>query len=280
MNKEPLENLELKLLLEGIRIQYGYDFNHYAKPSLKRRLRLFLAKKELNHFSELLPLILHNKNIIAELILSLSVNVTEMYRTPEFFCDFKEKVIPLLKTYPFIKVWCAGCSTGEEAYSLAILLYESGLLGRTQIYATDFNSQSLQVAAKGIYSVDRVKHYSKKHQQVTQVSSLSDYYHAKYDSVRFKYYLRERITFSQHNLVIDHHFGEMNVVFCRNVLIYFDQQLQNRVLTVLKESLVPRGFLCLGFKESLFNTALSPFFEDFSGNTKIYRLKVGGGHDL
>jgi chemotaxis protein methyltransferase CheR len=281
MQEKDIENIEVELLLDALHARYGYDFNHYAKASLKRRLQYFLSKQDLVYISDLIPKLLHDQPLFTEFVVDLSVTVTEMFRDPDFYVAFKEKVIPTLSTYPFIKIWHAGCATGEEVYSMAILLYEAGLLERSQLYATDFNQLALKIASKGIYPIDQMKTNAKNYSKFSQVGSLSDYYHAKYDSVKMKNHLRDHITFSRHNLVNDHHFGEMNVIICRNVLIYFDTTLQNRVISLFKESLMPRGILCLGRKESLINMDSSLSFEKMVNAEKIYRLiATGGHHDL
>ena len=273
MEKKDIENLEIDCLLKILHRCRGYDFNHYAKASLKRRLKHVLEKKELQYFSELIPKLIYDNAFCTEFIVDLSVTVTEMFRDPEFYVAFREKVVPLLKTYPFIKIWHAGCATGEEVYSMAILLHEEGLLERTQLYATDFNKLALKKASTGIYPNSHIKTYTSNYNKFSQKGSLSDYYHAKYDSVKMNQRLKDHITFSLHNLSVDHHFGEMNVIICRNVIIYFDQILQTRVLTLFQDSLIPRGFLCLGSKESLLNTSVQASFESVSSSQKIFRLK-------
>ncbi|MDF1796368.1 MAG: protein-glutamate O-methyltransferase CheR [Coxiellaceae bacterium] len=273
MKKVEIESLEVNLLLEAIQLRYGYDFTQYAKASLKRRLHHMLASVELNNISELIPKVLYDDEFFSKFVINMSVTVTEMFRDPKFYCAFKESVIPILNTYPFIKIWHAGCATGEEVYSMAILLHEAGLLERTQLYGTDFNPLSLQIAADGIYPSERIKEYTENYNKVSNEASFSDYYHSKYGSVKMSDQLRKRIIFTNHNLVTDHHFGEMNVVVCRNVLIYFDLELQNRVLSLFKDSLVHRGVLCLGTKESLINTDAGDAFESISREQRIYRLK-------
>jgi len=277
MQKKEIENLEIELLLDAIYRCYGYDFTHYAKASLKRRLQNFLSKLKLQYVSELLPILLHDKKILKEFVINLSVTATEMFRDPEFYVSFRDEVIPVLKTYSFIKIWHVGCATGEEVYSMAILLEESGLLDRAQLYGTDFNQVALKAASKGIYSSSCMDKYATNYSQFSKKGLLSDYYHSKYNVVKMDHRLREHITFSHHNLVRDHHFGEMNVIVCRNVLIYFDLALQNQVLSLFKDSLMPRGFLCLGNKETLLRTDIDSVFETVSKHQKIYRLMAEGG---
>jgi chemotaxis protein methyltransferase CheR len=280
MDQKDIENLEIELLLSALHRCYGYDFTHYAKASLKRRLQEMLTSMDLQHFSELMPKLLHNRELVTPFVVDLSVTVTEMFRDPAFYIDFRDHVIPILKTYPFIKIWHAGCSTGEEVYSMAILLHEAGLLDRAQLYATDFNRVALKTASQGIYSLRRVPEYTENYCLFSNKASFSDYYHAKYNAIKMRRDLREHITFSHHNLVVDHHFGEMNVILCRNVMIYFDMALQNKVLHLFKDSLIHRGFLCLGNKENLVNTEVYNTFDTVSKTEKIYRLKSEVHHDV
>ncbi|MDF1759472.1 MAG: hypothetical protein P1U40_02935 [Coxiellaceae bacterium] len=278
MKKNEIEAIEVDLLLQAVMQRYGYDFTQYAKASLKRRLHHFLDDAGLESLSELVPKLLYDEAFFTDFVIGMSVTVTEMFRDPKFYIAFKENVVPILKTYPFIKVWHAGCATGEEVYSMAILLKEAGLLERTQLYGTDFNQLSLQIATDGIYSTEHIKEYTENYNKVSADASFSDYYHSKYESVKMSDNLRDHMIFSHHNLVTDHHFGEMNVIICRNVLIYFDLELQNKVLSLFKDSLVHRGILCLGTKESLHNTNVCKMFEPIQKDQKIYRLKGGHGH--
>jgi chemotaxis protein methyltransferase CheR len=209
--------------------------------------------------------------MLEKLLQELSINVTEMFRDPSFFRSIREEVIPMLQTYPFIKIWHAGCSTGEEVYSMAILLKEEGLYERCQIYATDFNHNVIQKAKAGIYSIENIRKYTANYQLAGGKASFSDYYTAQYNAVYFDPSLKKRITFAQHNLVTDGVFGEMNVIICRNVLIYFNQELQNRVISLFYESLSIGSFMCLGSRESLlFSDHLSNFSE-FVEKEKIYQ---------
>jgi chemotaxis protein methyltransferase CheR len=273
MDNKEIEKIEIDLLLIAINKRYGYDFTNYAQASLKRRLSYAKTKLNLECYADLIPKLLHDEKAFKRFLTNLSVPVTEMFRDPDFYINFREKVIPVLETYPFIKIWVAGCATGEEVYSLAILFKESGLLERTQFYATDINDDALNIATKGIYSLDSIKKYTENYNKVSNKSSFSEYYHAKYDSVIMGKDLKKHITFSHHNLVSDHHFGEMNVISCRNVLIYFDLTLQNIVLKKYRESLINRGFLCLGNKESLMNSKVCKSFEKISKEQRIYRLQ-------
>jgi chemotaxis protein methyltransferase CheR len=272
MDVQSIENLEIELLLTALKRRYGYDFSQYAKASLKRRLLNAADKMHVNNISDLIPKLLHNQDLLIEFVSTISVTVTEMFRDPDFYIAFREKIIPRLSTYPFIKIWHAGCATGEEVYSMAIVLHEAGLLERTQLYGTDFNDMALKTASDGIYPVDHIKAYTKNYSAFSKAASFSDYYHSKYGSVKMADFLRERIIFSRHNLASDHHFGEMNIVICRNVLIYFDISLQNKALSLFKESLIPYGYLCLGNKENLLHSDFNDSFEVISKEQRIYKL--------
>ncbi len=267
------ENIEMNILLETVYAYSGYDFRRYARGSLKRRLQKTLDEHHCEHFSELIPKLLYDESVLQCLLLNLSITVTEMFRDPVFFGAFRKKVVPILKTYPFFKIWHAGCATGEEVYSLAIILYEEGILDRAQIYGTDFNKEALRVASSGIYPTKNIHHYTRNYLKSDPKGALSDYYHSKYGNAKIADFLKKRLTFSHHNLATDHHFGEMHVVICRNVMIYFDKTLQNRALSLFEESLVHQGFLCLGLKESLINTDYPNVFNAFSNSERIYRLK-------
>ncbi|MBW1784274.1 MAG: protein-glutamate O-methyltransferase CheR [Deltaproteobacteria bacterium] len=271
MNQIETENLEVELLVEAIVRRYGYDFRHYSRASLKRRMNHFLSKTEYGKLSEMIHKVLYDRSFFDALLYGISVPVTEMFRDPGVYRAIREKVVGTLKTYPFIKVWHAGCATGEEAYSLAILLKEEGLYDRTRIYATDFNDEALDTAKKGIYPVDRIKEYTDNYQKSGGRDSFSRYYHSRYGSAIMNQDLKKNIVFANHNLASDAVFGETHFVMCRNVLIYFDRPLQNRALKLFHDSLVYKGFLCLGTKESL---RFSDFQERFSvvdRNGKIYR---------
>lgn len=268
------ENQEIELLLQTILKVYGYDFKNYAKASLKRRLASFLEKSHLQNYTDLRNEIVNDPKLFNGLLFEISITVTEMFRDPEFYYAFRKYVIPILKTYPFIKIWHAGCATGEEVYSMAILLYEEGFLSKTTIYATDFNMQALEKAKAGIYKAQHVKQYIKNYNDAKGKSTFSDYYYANYNGVKLHDFLKKRITFSHHNLVVDRAFGEMNVILCRNVLIYFNRTLQNHALTLFCDSLCHGGFLCLGSKESLDFTMVDKYFDAFRSKEKIYRKRI------
>jgi len=265
------ETIELDLLLEGIHRRWGYDFRSYARASLKRRITKCMEDVGLDHLSEMVPRVLHDKAFFDAFLKNLSVTITEMFRDPTFYRALRKHLVDHLKTYPFIKIWHAGCATGEEAYSMAILLQEEGLLDRATIYATDYNDQALDRAKGGMYALEKIQQYTANYVASGGTQSFSDYYRARYGSAKMDPALTERITFSHHNLVTDGVFGEMNVVICRNVLIYFDKTLQNRTLALFADSLCRRGFLCLGSKETLEFSSVSNSFESVAKKEKIYR---------
>jgi chemotaxis protein methyltransferase CheR len=250
------EDIEIHLLLEGIYMKYGYDFRNYSKTHLTRRIHGYVGRNHLSSVSEMQHQILNDPGFFHQLLLDLSLNVTEMFRDPRFFIALREKVIPLLKTYPFLKIWHAGCSTGEEVYSMAIVLQEEGLLDRCIIYATDFNQIVLNKASDAIYPLNRVREYADNYNKALGKASFSDYFTVKYDAAILDQHLKKNIVFSDHNLVTDGIFGEMNLIICRNVLIYFNRELQNRVFHLFFDSLLPGGVLCLGSKETLLFSGL------------------------
>src|SRR5688572_25146463 len=275
-----MADLEVRLLLEAIFDRYHYDFRSYAMASLKRRLVQACDTLRVGTLSGLQEKVLHEPESFSVLLQYLTVQVSDMFRDPEFFMALRRQVMPVLATYPSIKVWCAGCSTGEEAYSLAILLQEEGLLDRSIIYATDINAQSLRLAASGVYSLDRLRGFTTNHQRSGGKSSLSDYYFSgsastgdSGDAAIMDAALRRKITFSDHSLATDNVFSEMHLITCRNVLIYFDHALQNRALGLFADSLVRGGFLGLGSKESLRFTEAADLFTDVALQERIYRKK-------
>ena len=266
-----LERLEIELLLEGVFRQYGFDFRSYAYASIRRRLWKRVEAEQLANLSELQARVLHDTDAMERLLLDLSVNVTAMFRDPLFYVAFREKVIPLLRTYPFIRIWHAGCSTGEEVYSVAIMLQEAGLYDRSRIYATDINDVVLQHARRGIFPLERMQEYTENYIRAGGTRSFSEYYTAKYDGALFDQRLVRNVVFAQHNLVTDRSFAEFHVIFCRNVLIYFDKDLQNRVHSLFYDSLVRLGVLCLGSKESLKFSKYESCYERMDTSEKIYR---------
>ncbi len=265
------EELELDLLLQAIHLKYGYDFRNYSKAHLRRRVNQRLQLSGLKTISELQNLILWDNDFFQLLMQDLSITVTEMFRDPEFYAVFRKKVVPDLKTYAHIKIWHAGCSTGEEVYSLAILLQEENMLSKTRIYATDINKNALMTAKQGIYSSKDMEQYARNYLEAGGSGKLSDYYTSKYGSVLFDQSLAKNIVFADHNLVTDGIFAEINLVFCRNVLIYFDKCLQNKVLSLFTASLANRGFLCLGTKESLQFSDEEANYLVIDKKMKIYR---------
>lgn len=268
-----IEDVEIKLLLEAIFQMYGYDFRSYTKASIRRRILHRLALSRLDSISEMTTRVLRDREFFVMLLNDLTVNVTEMYRDPLFYKAFRAEVVPLLKTFPFIKVWHAGCATGEEIYSMAILLEEEGLYDRSMIYATDIDKHVLAAAKKGIYPVSAMRQYSENYRLAGGRSSLSDYYTAKYDGAIIDQALKRNIVFADHDLATDQVFGEMNVILCRNVLIYFDRPLQQRVFQLFHDSLDMGGVLCLGTKESLRYSGLESEFEPIDKQQKIFRKR-------
>lgn len=267
-------DVELQLLLDAIYYKYHYDFRGYARASLKRRLSTAMERFDCRTLSQLQDKVLHETGIFANLLQYLTVQVSEMFRDPPYFRALREQVVPLLRTYPSLKVWVAGCSTGEEVYSLAILLHEEGLLERTLIYATDINAHALQQAEAGIYAINRIAGFSQNHGQSGGRRSLSDYYTAAYDRAVFDKQLKKHIVFSDHSLATDSVFAEVHLVSCRNVLIYFDRALQNRALGLFHEALCHRGFLGMGSKESLRFSSQADGFDEFVPADRIYRKRV------
>lgn len=267
------QDLEIRLFLEAIYLKYGYDFRDYSKGHIKRRILNRLYLSGLSSISEMQNRVIYDKSFFNTILHDFSINVTEMFRDPSFYRAIRENVIPVLKTYPFIKIWHAGCSTGEEVYSMAILLKEEGLLNKTQIYATDFNEIVLQKAKEGIYSVENIKDYTYNYHQSGGNEIFLNYYTVKYNSVIFDESLKKKIIFADHNLVTDGVFGEMNLIICRNVLIYFNKELQNHVIKLFYDSLCNGGILGLGSKESLRFSEYDDKFETYVEEEKIYRKK-------
>jgi chemotaxis protein methyltransferase CheR len=266
-----LERLEIELLLEAVFRHYGFDFRSYAYASIRRRLWRRIEAEGLKTVTALQERVLHDPAMMEQLLLDLSINVTAMFRDPSFYLAFREKVVPLLRTYPFFRIWHAGCSTGEEVYSMAILLEEEGLYDRARIYATDINEVVVHRARAGIFPLERMQEYTENYIRAGGTRSFSEYYVAKYDGALFSPALQRNVVFSQHNLVTDRSFAEFNVILCRNVLIYFDRTLQMRVHGLFYESLVHLGILCLGSKETLRLSDYEASYEELSGVDRIYR---------
>lgn len=268
-------DIEQRLLIDAIYHRYHYDFRGYAQASLKRRLGTALQHFRCQTLSQLQDKVLHEPTVFPALLEYLTVQVSDMFRDPSYFLALREEVVPHLRTYPSLKVWVAGCSAGEEAYSLAILLQEEGLLDRTLIYGTDINQQALRAAESGVFDMARVAAFTENHARAGGRRSLSDYYTARYGRVVFDKALREHMVFSDHSLATDSVFAEVHLVSCRNVLIYFERDLQDRALGLFREALCHRGFLGLGSKESLRFSAQADAFDDFVAADRIYRKKAG-----
>lgn len=267
------DDIELQLLLEAIYLKYHYDFRGYSMASIKRRLMQARERFKCSSYSQLQDRILHDPAVFTEMLSFLTVQVSELFRDPLYFKMIRERVVPHLRTYPSLKIWIAGCSTGEELYSFSILFREEGLEDRTMFYATDINPEALRKAEAGVYDVDRLKLFTANHQQSGGKSSLSDYYTAAYGGATFDKSLRERTVFSDHSLVTDAVFAEVQLISCRNVLIYFDRDLQDRAIGLFKDALTRKGFLGLGAKESLRFSSHSDSFLDFVRDERIYQKR-------
>ena len=271
--RDGVDDIEIHLLLEALYRRYHYDFRHYARASIKRRLQQARQQLGFKSFSAMQDAVLHDPAMMPRLLDFLTVQVSEMFRDPGYFRAIREKVVPHLKTYPSLKVWIAGCSSGEELHSFAILFREEGLLERTLFYATDINPSALEAAKKGVYALDRIKAFTENHQKSGGRSSLSDYYTAAYGSAVFDKTLRSRVVFSDHSLVTDAVFTEAQLISCRNVLIYFDRPLQDRAIGLFHEALPRKGFLGLGAKESLRFSDHAGAFSEFVREEKIYQRR-------
>lgn len=267
-------DIEIRLLVDAVYLRYGHDFRDYAFASLKRRVLQAQQRMSLGSISALQERVLHDPEEFARLLQFLTVPVSEMFRDPSYFLALRRHVVPVLRTYPSLKVWVAGCSTGEEPYSLAILLHEEGLLERTILYATDINHASLDKARAGIFSLEHMQSFTRNYQRAGGSRSFSDYYTAAYGGALFDKFLRDSITFADHSLATDAVFAETQLVSCRNVLIYFNRSLQDRALGLFHESLTRRGFLGLGSKETLDFSAYAERFESVSRPDRVYR-KLG-----
>jgi len=267
------KQIELNLLLEAIYQKSGYDFRGYARAHLARRMEHVRKRSGLSSLSMMIHRIIYDSVFFQDVLSSLSINVSEMFRDPFVYKTIREKVIPHLQTFPFVKIWHAGCSAGQEVYSMAILMEEEGMQDRAQFYGTDINDGILEKARQGIYPHDLIRDYTSNYQKSGGTNSFSDYYMSDYDSVAIATRLKQNILFSRHNLVTDSIFGEMHMICCRNVLIYFSEPLQNRVIKIFHDSLCHGGFLCLGTKESLRFTDYEDHFELVDEKAKIYRKR-------
>lgn len=273
MQYKDTSDLEISLLLEAIYRKHGYDFRQYSQAHIRRRIMNRMAISGFEDISQMQSKVLNDEIFASELLQDLSITVTEMFRDPAFYRSLREKVIPILKTYPFIKIWHAGCATGEEAYSMAIVLQEEGLYDRTTIYATDFNQLALNQAKDGIFSNKMIKEYTTNYQLSGGKESFSNYYTSNYDNVIMNQSLKKNIVWANHNLVTDSVFAEVNLILCRNVLIYFDKNLQNKVQSLFFNSLINGGVLCLGSKESLRFSDLYEKYMELDTKQRIFKKK-------
>jgi len=262
---------ELNSFFEAVKFRYGYDFTDYALSSIKRRVKRVMVSDSINTLHELGARILQDEEYFETFIREVTVNVTELFRNPSFYKALRETVIPVLATYPHIKVWIAGCATGEEVYTIAIILKEANLYDRSIIYATDINQEVLNKAKKGVYRINDMQTYSKNYMQAGGKSSFSEYYQAKYGHALMEKSLSKNVVFSAHNLCTDQPFNEFNLILCRNVMIYFNETLQDKVVGLFNRSLCPLGFLCLGDKESLYLNETKKPFKKVGGGENIYR---------
>jgi chemotaxis protein methyltransferase CheR len=272
--RDEVERVEIDLLLEGIFRRYGFDFREYAPASLKRRLWRRIHAEKLTSVSGLQERVLHDPACMERLLLDLSINVTAMFRDPSFYLAFRRKVVSALRTYPFARVWNAGCSTGEEVYSIAILLQEEGLYDKTRIYATDINESVLGYAQGGVFPLDKMQDYTQNYIAAGGKRSFSEYYSVNSEGAQFAPSLMKNVVFAQHNLVSDRSFNEFHVIMCRNVMIYFDKPLQDRVHQLFYESLAMFGILALGHKESIRFSPHGDCYEELEAEERLYR-KVG-----
>ena len=266
-----LERLEIELLLEAVYRRYGFDFRDYAPASLRRRLRRRMDGEKVETISALQAALLHDPAVMERLLLDLSVNVTAMFRDPSFFVSLRDRLVPLLRTYPFSRIWVAGCSTGEEVYSLAILLAEEGLADRVRIYATDINEAVIETAKLGVFPLDKMQDYTQNYIRAGGTRSFSEYYLARYDGARFAGSLVDGVVFAQHNLVSDAAFNEFHAIVCRNVMIYFAEPLQKRVHELFYESLATFGVLALGQKETIRFSPHAEQYEELDAAERLYR---------
>ena len=275
MTKPPSDiDIELRMLVEAVYLKYNYDFRDYTGASQKRRVLAAMHAMDCATVSSLQARVMHDPAAFAQLLQFLTIPVTEMFRDPDYYLAIRRQVVPFLETYPSLKIWVAGCSTGEEVYSLAILLKEEGLLERTLIYATDINPESLDAARRGVMQLDRMRLYTENYQKAGGKQAFSDYYTAAYGGALFERSLIENVTFADHSLATDSVFAETHFISCRNVMIYFNRRLQNRVLGLFHESLCHRGFLGLGSKESIDFSSYAQRFEPLARRERLFR-KVG-----
>jgi chemotaxis protein methyltransferase CheR len=275
-----VEDIEIQLFVRAMQLRHGYDFSEYAPASLKRRVQQLVRTHDASSISELNSRLLHEEGFVARVIEGLSVPVSEMFRDPPVFRTLRDKVFPVLASYPEINIWQAGCAHGQEVYSLAILLEEAGLYERSRIYATDFNDAALAIAADGIYATREARDWSRNYIEAGGSHSLSDYYSARYDFIKLDQRLRRNVTFFNHNLVTDEVFCEAHLILCRNVLIYFTNTLQDRTLGLFRDSLVRGGFLCLGTRENIDFSPAAAGFGDVDHALRIYQVGGPGARAL
>lgn len=266
-----LEKLEIELFLRGLYEWCGYDFRNYAYHSIRRRIWHRVHAEKLPNITSLLARILHDQECLHRTIADFSIHVTEMFRDPDFFLHFRQEVIPLLQTYPSIRIWHAGCSTGEEVYSMSILLHETGLYDKTKIFATDINPNVLKIAKSGTFPIEQMKKYTNNYLKAGGERAFSDYYSVSNNHVKFHPFLSKNIVFAQHNLATDRSFNEFHVILCRNVLIYFNKELQTKVHELFYQSLCNLGILGLGDKESLSSSRVVDLYEPINTKQKLYK---------
>jgi chemotaxis protein methyltransferase CheR len=280
METPELENMEVDLFVQALQRRHGYDFSQYAPASLKRRVQQLAQQLQCRSISGLIERVIHEPQLLPNVLDGLTVPVSDMFRDPPMFRTLREQVLPLLASYPQINIWQAGCAHGQEVYSLAILLEEAGLYDRAQIFATDLSAKALQQAEEGIYPVRDAQQWSRNYQAAGGTRSLADYYSARYSLLKIDQRLRRNVTFARHNLVSDGVFCEAHLIFCRNVLIYFSNALQDHVLSLFRDSLVRGGYLCLGLRESLDYASSAHDFAAFAEKMCIYRLAHGSEHSV
>ncbi|MGF6710117.1 chemotaxis protein methyltransferase CheR [Luteibacter sp. W1I16] len=275
-----VEDIEIQLFVRALQLRHGYDFSGYAPASLKRRIQQLVRTHDAGTISDLTSRLLHDPAFLRKVIEGLSVPVSEMFRDPPVFRALRDKVFPILASYPEINIWQAGCAHGQEVYSLAIMLEEAGLYDRTRIYATDFNDAALAAAAEGIYATRDARDWSRNYLEAGGLNSFSDYYSARYEFIKIDRALRRNVTFVNHNLVTDKVFCEAHLILCRNVLIYFSNALQDRTLGLFRDSLVRGGFLCLGTRENIDFSPAAAEFADVDQALRIYQVGGPGARPL
>lgn len=266
-----ITDADIEVVVSDIVAAYGYDFNDYSPASFKRRIQRLITLDNFTSFAEFRYRIKHDEDYFRRVLEEITVTVTEMLRDPGFYKTVRQQIVPILATYPFIKIWHAGCATGEEVYSMAILLKEAGLLHKSLLYATDINPMALDKARSGIFPLSQMQQYSKNYIASGGVADFSSYYTANYHFAQFDRSLSERMIFANHNLVTDSSFNSFQLIFCRNVLIYFNKNLQDRVLELFDQSLELNGFLGLGTKESIRFSSIASAYKQLSGKEKLWR---------